>query len=186
MTELGIALEGHPTTTTSLSKWMNTRLLEGDEIEVWRGEQAPFANVDRILASQLTDNDLTAQVAGWLDHHIIRSGSASQLCSDSPVDFDDPRVREYTLDETMKNRAWMALGVETKNLKTLLQVSESSSPQKGALTSSVAPESMLPAFQALEEPSYPRPASSNLKARRGNDWVSTACKGCQRQASCVH
>lgn len=51
------------------------------------------------------------------------------------VDFDDPRVREYTEDEVTLNRTWMALSTEFYRAIHALSVSDIPPPLKPSLTS---------------------------------------------------
>jgi hypothetical protein len=58
----------------------------------------------------------------WLDQIISRPGGPEQLVSNAPADFTDSRVREFTGDETDKNRAFLDVSSKMAKMKYLLQV----------------------------------------------------------------
>jgi hypothetical protein len=95
-----------------------------DEVgfEIARGENAPFARVDRFIAPIRSDR-FASELGRWLDRLISSPGAAEKLVSKTLVDMDaDPRIREFTADETQSNRLWMSLSVEIATAKTILHV----------------------------------------------------------------
>jgi hypothetical protein len=91
-----------------------------------QGENAPFARVDRFVAPARNDR-FASELGRWLDRLIGSPGAAEILLNEKPVDMEaDPRIREFTADETQSNRLWMSLSVEIATAKTILHVSLSS------------------------------------------------------------
>jgi hypothetical protein len=56
----------------------------------------------------------------WLDNMISQPGGTEQLISGSPVDFADHRVREFTEEETTKNRDFLNVSTQVAELEHLL------------------------------------------------------------------
>ena len=58
----------------------------------------------------------------WLDQMISQSGGPEQLVSKTDVDFTDRRVREFTEDETDKNRKFLGVSGNMAEMKYMLKV----------------------------------------------------------------
>jgi hypothetical protein len=81
-----------------------------------QGPTTPFSKVT--MPSSKHSNVLHQ----WLDEMISLSGSAKKLISGSPVDFADSRVREFTKEETDKNRDFLNASSDMENMKHMLKV----------------------------------------------------------------
>jgi hypothetical protein len=58
----------------------------------------------------------------WLDQMIRQPGGPEQLASKSHVDFVDSRVREFTEDETDKNRSFLSVSNKMAEMEYVLKV----------------------------------------------------------------
>lgn len=82
----------------------------------YTGVATSFSNVS--MPSRNHDSALKQ----WLDQMISRPGGPEQLVSKAPADFTDSRVREFTGDETDKNRAFLDVSSKMAEMKYMLQV----------------------------------------------------------------
>ena len=73
----------------------------------------------------------------WLDQMIIQPGGPELLVSNTSIDFEDRRVREFTEDETVKNRAFLNVSNKMAKMKHMLKVISTSIICRSPLKASV-------------------------------------------------
>jgi len=100
-----------------------THLLDGIHVAYLRGTPAPFVQIEGLLTPDR--RDLASKALAWLDDLLSSPGTAKKLASESGVltSDEDPRIREYTLQERHVNLAWMKLGAEIASVKIIAEVS---------------------------------------------------------------
>lgn len=92
-----------------------------------RGTPSPFFTMAGMLTSDGT-RGLARMFVSWLGDVMDTAGAAEKLAKASkPLSFDDdPRIREYTVDERLANLNWMRLSGEISSMKRLIRVCPSS------------------------------------------------------------
>ena len=64
----------------------------------------------------------SSELHQWLDQMISRRGGPEQLVSKTAIDFADRRVREFTENETDKNRAFLSVSNKMAEMMYMLKV----------------------------------------------------------------
>ncbi|KIM84868.1 hypothetical protein PILCRDRAFT_817672 [Piloderma croceum F 1598] len=100
---------------TVISRWL--KFANHVHSGYWQahGPATPFS---KVIMPSGKHSDVLHQ---WLDEMISQPGGAEQLVSGSPVDFADLRVREFTEEETFKNRDFLNVSCDVANMKHILK-----------------------------------------------------------------
>jgi hypothetical protein len=99
-----------------------TRLVDSIPIATLRGMPNRFINMAGLLTPDR--HDLGRKALAWLEDFLSAPSTATTLASKSDVlaSVEDPRVREYTLEERHANLSWMKLGAEIASVKMIAEV----------------------------------------------------------------
>jgi len=101
----------------SYSRWLASTRANYVHSNYWQsGTATPFS---KVTMPSRKHSDVLHQ---WLDAMISQPGGAEQLISGSPVDFTDNRVREFTKEETTKNRDFLDVSSDVAKMKHRLKV----------------------------------------------------------------
>ena len=87
-----------------------------DDYWQMQGAATPFSKVS------MPSRKHTSELQKWLDQMISQPGSLEHLVSKTSVDFADRRVREFTEDETNKNRAFLGVSDNMTQMQYMLKV----------------------------------------------------------------
>jgi hypothetical protein len=99
------------------SSWLCSKLVNHVHSNYWsKGTATPFSNI------RMFPRRHCHLLHQWLDAMISQPGSAERLISGSPVDFTDNRVREFTKEETTKNRDFLAASSDVAEMEDMLKV----------------------------------------------------------------
>ncbi|KAF8656829.1 hypothetical protein AX16_002377 [Volvariella volvacea WC 439] len=113
-----------------------THALDNIEIQFLRGTPSPASNIPALMIMD-PGKRLAPTLESWLDEKLQTAGSIEQLAQLSPdvISDEDPRVREYTTEETLKTRNWMALGAELWTIRSIVGAMEHADPEQARVFS---------------------------------------------------
>lgn len=87
-----------------------------DDYYYMQGEATSFSNV------WSSSHRLGVDLHKWLERNMRSPGRAEELVCKTPVDFTDPRIREYTPEEWDMNRSYLMAGKKIAGLNDMLKV----------------------------------------------------------------
>ncbi|TFK72903.1 hypothetical protein BDN72DRAFT_791692 [Pluteus cervinus] len=147
--------------------------LDGPGMHNARGVPSSACNIPALMMANPPPM-LALTLESWLEDALGDDSAMGKLASMSPaVSDDDPRIREYTHEETLNTRNWMALGAELWTMKSIIAaLSRSGGSQKvyvfGAGDSMQAVDAMQKNEEKLRE------KRESLKPSWWKEWEDKA------------
>jgi hypothetical protein len=80
-----------------------------------------FAELSKLVVP-LRGDQLAATLGDWMDSLISQRNALKALADTKPVDLEDLRIREFSIEETKLNRAYIKMGTDIKVIKPILKV----------------------------------------------------------------